>query len=368
MPQQQVLIIGCGVVGAMLAYDLSEAGFAVTVWESCAHPAQGATRASLGVLMAACSQKTKGDLVTLRLASLSRYDRLTDELTERTGIDLSYNRHGILCLYATDEKTRCQELIRVRQEQGLALHWLDRNAVATQYTQWRAQGGLYSPCDRAVHPVQLVRALVLAAQQNGAKFFWNQPLPSLDCLLPVDWTVVAAGLGCNDILAAYSKAHLGEKRSPLLQAVGGQAITMRVLDLNLQTVVHAEDANGDDINIVPLGGDRYWVGATVEFDRPDLPCDTNIALLRDRGAAFCPAFADAEVLETWAGDRPRPRGLRAPILGFLPGYRNVLIATGHYRNGILMAPVTARITCDLISCGDSDLPWRTFSLDRVNVS
>jgi glycine oxidase len=115
-----------------------------------------------------------------------------------------------------------------------------------------------------------------------------------------------------------------------------------------------------------MGGDRYWVGATVEFEatksNQQLPMATNIPLLLESAIGFCPEFAKAEVLKTWAGDRPRPKANKAPILGFLPNHPHVLLAIGHYRNGILMAPVTAQITRDLILHGNSHFPWRKFSL------
>jgi glycine oxidase len=99
------------------------------------------------------------------------------------------------------------------------------------------------------------------------------------------------------------------------------------------------------------------------------------SLLLDRAQQFCPAFSTAAVIKTWAGDRPRPANQPAPILGFLPATANrhdrsqspaspaqVILATGHYRNGVLMAPVTAAIVRDLITTGDSSLPWQKFQL------
>ncbi|NJR42033.1 MAG: FAD-binding oxidoreductase, partial [Akkermansiaceae bacterium] len=85
MLQKQVVIVGCGVVGAAIAYQLSRSSLAVQVIEARSQPAMGATGAALGVLMAVCSQKPDGDLVRLRLASLSLYDRLISDLIAETG-------------------------------------------------------------------------------------------------------------------------------------------------------------------------------------------------------------------------------------------------------------------------------------------
>jgi glycine oxidase len=357
MRQKQVVIVGCGVVGATIAYQLSRLSFAVQVIEARSQPGMGATGAALGVLMAICSQKPDGDLVKLRLASLSRYDRLIADLIAETGLDIPYNRAGILSLYhAPDVAAKWLPTILARQTQGFSLDWLDTEALRSQYPQLKASSGMYSGCDRALNPTKLVQALVQAAQQLGADFVFNQPVEKLADLPKSDWTVITAGLGSNQLLDFGDRGD-----APLLIPVGGQAIEVYLPGLNVAQVIHAVDADGSDINIVPLGQDRYWIGATVEFDPTVLPRESNIAALLDQASQFCPLMSQAEVLRTWAGDRPRPRQVRSPILGFVPEHQNLLVATGHYRNGILMAPISAQIITDLITQGDSNLPWQGFS-------
>lgn len=357
MPQKQVVIVGCGVVGAAIAYQLSRSSFSVQVIEARSQPAMGATGAALGVLMAACSQKPHGDLVRLRLASLSLYDRLISDLIAETGIGIPYNRAGILSLYdATDAEAKWLPTILARQVQGFKLDWLDTEALRSQYPKLKASSGMYSECDRALNPTKLVQALVQAATQNGADFVFNRPVERLADLPKADWTVITAGLGSNPLLDFGDRGD-----APLLIPVGGQAIEVYLPGLDVPQVIHAVGADGSDINIVPLGQDRYWIGATVEFEPTELPRDANIAALLDQASQFCPIMQQAEVLKTWAGDRPRPRQARSPILGFVPGDRKLLVATGHYRNGILMAPISAQIITDLIVQGDSDLPWKSFS-------
>ncbi len=307
--------------------------------------------------MAVCSQKPKGDLVKLRLASLSLYDRLIADLIAETGLDIPYNRTGILSLYdAFDAEAKWLPTILSRQAQGFRLNWLDPEALRSQYPQLNAHSGMYSECDRALNPSKFVQALVQAAKQRGADFVFNQPVEKLADLPKVDWTVITAGLGSNPLL------NFGNGIAPLLIPVGGQAIEVYLPGLDVSQVIHAVDAAGGDINIVPLGQDRYWIGATVEFDPTELPRDANVVALLEKAVQFCPILREAEVLRTWAGDRPRPRQSRSPILGFVPGHQNLLVATGHYRNGILMAPITAQIVTDLILQGNSDLPWQGFSL------
>ncbi|NUN65321.1 FAD-binding oxidoreductase [Pseudanabaena biceps] len=351
-----VTIIGCGVIGAMIAYELRNTDLEVTVIEANSQPAMGSTGAALGVLMGACSSKAKGDLVTLRLASLRKYDHLITELTQQTNLDILYNRNGILNLYrSSNAETKARSLIEIRKEQGFELQWLDQNHIREQFPQWHTDGGLMSFCDRAVHPTQLVKALVTAAIADGVKFHWNEPVKNL-ADISGDRLVITSGLGSNPLISSI----IG--KSDLLQPVGGQALLVEIPHLNLQTVVHFENEDGSDVNVVPLGGDRYWLGATVEFDYEQLPRQANEKLLLEQAIAWCPLFEKAKILSTWAGDRPRPQGVRAPILGFMPKLPHILIATGHYRNGLMMAPITAQITRDLLLEGDSDLPWQPFCL------
>ena len=359
-----ITIIGCGAIGAMLAYELSKCKSAenldITVLEANTEPAMVATGAALGVLMAASSSRARGHLVKLRLASLSLYDRLIDELTIATNCDILYNRKGILNLYRSpDAEITARSLIQIRKRQGFEMQWLDREQISQRFPQWQTEGGLLSECDRAVHPPKLVNLLVESATKNGVKFCWNTPVNSLE-EISSDRLVITAGLGSNALLAPM----LINRDRDLLQPVGGQAILLRIPNLQLQNVVHIENGDGSDLNIVPLGNDQYWLGATLEFDNRELPCEANVSLLLEQAIAWCPSFADAEVLGTWAGDRPRPDGFQSPILGFVPDHPHMLVATGHYRNGILMAPITAQITRDLLLTGDSDSPWRSFRLER----
>jgi glycine/D-amino acid oxidase-like deaminating enzyme len=357
-----VTVIGCGVIGAMLAYELSkdsrETDLQVRVLEANPEPAMVATGAALGVLMAASSSRARGHLVKLRLASLSRYDRLIDELTAQTNCDILYNRKGILNLYRSpDAEPKARSLIGIRHRQGFEMQWLDRGQIQERFPQWQTNGGLLSECDRALHPVHFVKALVEAATQNGVEFCWNTPVANLTDITS-DRIVITSGIGTNALIAPMLK----NRDRDLLQPIGGQALLLRIPNLNLENVIHIENEDGSDLNIVPLGNDQYWLGATIEFENRELPRQANVSLLLEQAIAWCPTFSEAEVLGTWVGDRPRPDGFQAPILGFVPDHPHILIATGHYRNGVMMAPITAQITKDLLLTGTSNFPWRSFSL------
>ena len=107
----------------------------------------------------------------------------------------------------------------------------------------------------------------------------------------------------------------------------------------------------NDINIVPLGGNEYWIGATVEFPADDeniIIDEFKLDIVKQELIAICPALAQAKVLRKWSGLRPRPDGEPAPVIRYLSGFQNILLATGHYRNGVLLAPATAQTIREMI--------------------
>ncbi|MCL6432605.1 MAG: FAD-binding oxidoreductase [Leptolyngbyaceae cyanobacterium HOT.MB2.61] len=353
----RVVIVGCGVVGAAIAYELSQvAGLDITVLDR-QLPAQGSTGAALGVLMGAISQKRKGRNLQNRLTSLQRYNDWIPKLEAVTGRRTLFNRQGILRLcYGNEDLSFWKTLAELRQQQGWPLEICDRAWLASRCPHLnleRVVGAVYSPQDRQVDPTALTLALVQAAEQNGVQFKFNQMVTGADTSLsseqqscqqiytqntslPTDWLVIAAGLGSTPLTAALK--HIIEIRPVLGQAVHVQ-LQKPLGNLTFQPVITAEDTH-----LVPLGNGHYWVGATVEFSATPAELAPDRALLEalmQRAIAFCPALAEAEIVRTWAGLRPRPEGRPAPVVERLSNFRNVLLATGHYRNGVLLAPATA---------------------------
>ena len=161
--------------------------------------------------------------------------------------------------------------------------------------------------------------------------------------IAADWFVVAAGLGSTPLTAQLNQM-------VDIRPVLGQALQVR-LEHPLGNPEFQPAITGNDVHIVPVGGGDYWVGATVEFPTNGNEIPPNQELLesvKQQAIAFCPKLAQASIIRTWSGLRPRPEGRPAPIIGKLPGYSNVLLATGHYRNGVLLAPATAYAIREMI--------------------
>ncbi|HEY9863198.1 MAG TPA: FAD-dependent oxidoreductase [Candidatus Obscuribacterales bacterium] len=369
-----IVIMGCGVVGATIAYELSQnPDLKITVIDQ-NPPALGSTGAALGVLMGIISQKTKGRAWRLREFSMQRYETLIPELEGITGKIIPFNRQGILLLsYGEDELEKWQNLIDLRRSQGLELQWLDPDQVQVKYPQINPEkvlGAVYSPQDRQVDPTALTLALVEAAKSRGVKFQFGVKVESLETIktannqqvcqqiktsigeLNSDWVMLATGLGTTPLISTIPRENEPEKLINI-RPVLGQALQVRCLqplgNLGFEPVI-----TGNDIHIVPLGNAEYWIGATVEFPEhgDEILANSELLDLVLKGAiAICPALENATIIKQWSGLRPRPDGIPAPVIGNLPGFENILLATGHYRNGVLLAPATADQIRGMIGAG-----------------
>ncbi len=358
---QQVVVVGCGIVGAAIAYTLSQfPQLRVTVLDQ-QPPAQASTGAALGVLMGAISQKRQGQNLRLRLRSIQLYDSWVPQLEEMTGRTILYNRQGILRLcYVGDDLALWQQLADLRQQQGLALHLWDRAELAVNYPQLNLEsviGAVYAPSDRQVDPTAVTLALVAAAQQQGVAFHFDAPvtqaitiadrciqvLTATGAEWATDWLVIAAGLGSTALTTTL-------QQPVAIHPVLGQAARIR-LPTPLGNPAPHPVITGADVHLIPLGATDYWVGATVEMPNDLAAPIANEAAWAEvwqRAIALCPVLTQAMILQRWAGLRPRPQGRPAPVIEHLPGYRNVILASGHYRNGVLLAPATAERVSALI--------------------
>jgi glycine oxidase len=354
-------IIGGGVVGAAIAHRLStHPNLAVQVFEQSPPNHLEATGAALGVLSAVISSKLKGKHLKLGLESLRLYEALIPALIEDTGLSIPYNRNGILQLFFDAEDfARWTKTQSVRQQQGFILEHWSRSQLVEHYPELAgaiAVGAVYSPQDRQLDPMALTQAFIQGAAKHGAQFHFNRSISRFRidagedqqrvthlCMgsgqgehaISVDWVVVAAGLGSAALTQTLAQ--------PIqIRPVLGQALHLRcpkAMRINSPVI------NGGDIHLVPLSEDELWVGATVEFPDDKIILEPDPLALEElwqKAIALYPTLAHGEILRTWQGLRPRPEERAAPVIERLPGYQNVLIATGHYRNGVLMAPITAQ--------------------------
>ncbi|ABB57707.1 NAD(P)/FAD-dependent oxidoreductase [Synechococcus elongatus] len=354
MTPERLIIIGAGAIGACLAYELSaDPRYQITVIDQAAGPATGATGAALGVLIGVLCQRTKGRFWQLRQRTLARYQSLIPELEAAIGQPIPGHSGLLKLVMDPAERPGWEQLQAIRRQQGYDLELWDPSELHDRIPGVVADPfalAVWSPYDRQIDPTALTQALVTTAQQRGVEFCFNQPVQNLqrsgDREIVVndracDWLILSAGLGSTAIAQ-----QLGLELP--MQPVMGQALRMRwPNDRWPQQVITAED-----IHLVPLGDREFWLGATVEIPPDQIaiaPQPEYLEMLRSRAEQFWPDLKQAEVLQAWQGYRPRPLGRPAPVIERLTDWPNVIVATAHYRNGLLLAPVTAAIVQELLA-------------------
>jgi glycine/D-amino acid oxidase-like deaminating enzyme len=339
-----ITIVGAGVIGAAIAYELSRAlSAAIVVLEARSETEFAATGAALGVLIVQLSRRRRGRNFQLRQASLARYDTLIPELEAATGVEIPYQRRGILEVLTTPEAAiATQSWLAIHSDPSL--EWLEPAAVVSEFPMINPQvvhGALWAKGDRQVHPRRLTAALRQAAQQQGVEFWYHskvlevkqageQPLQlRLETgTLTTEYLILAAGLGTTPLAQQIN-------HPVLLQPVLGQALEFGWAAPPTLPVLTAED-----LHLVPVDPHRVWVGATVEGDRSTGDSQA-LATLREQASHLWPALKTAPLLRHWQGLRPRPCDRPAPVIEQLQP--RVWVASGHYRNGILLAPITAQL-------------------------
>lgn len=354
----RVTIAGCGVVGATIAYELSKVSeLEITVIDAQPAPVQAdltdcptATGAALGVLMGAISKKEKGRNLRMRLLGIQGYNEVVPELEALTGRKIPFNRQGILMLqFPDDNLSSWSRLIEVRRNQNLTLELWNQNRLKSEFPFLdRATAAIYSPHDRQINPVALTQALIEGAKLQGATFRFgtkvlgmhDRQVQTSQGAIASDYLVISAGIGSSQIATSID-----------IRPVLGQAIHLRLPtplgDRPLPVIT------GNDVHIVSVGESDYWVGATVEFPTEAgevLPLDrAMLDAVINQAIEVCPPLKDAELIRSWSGLRPRPQGRPAPVIEEIEP--NILLATGHYRNGVLLAPATAaEVKERIVSC------------------
>lgn len=367
----RVVIVGCGVVGAAIAYELSQVSDLDILVIDRQSPAQGSTGAALGVLMGIISQKVKGKAWHMRHQSIETYNRWIPELETITKTRIPFNRQGILMLLMADapeqhwHKSQWQQLAQTRQTQGWNLEVWDTTTVSVRCPQVQhpgVLGAVYSPEDRQLDPILLTQALITAAQHRGVKTQFGIEVSKIHSLpngqsavvingeeIFADWIIIAAGLGSSALTAGLQQ-HID------IRPVLGQAIQVK-LGHPLGNSEFQPALTGNDVHIVPLQAGitpptEYWIGATVEFanNQGEIPPDAELLKsVHTQAIAFCPELANAKIIRQWSGLRPRPQSRPAPVITKLPNCDRILIASGHYRNGVLLAPATAIAIREMIT-------------------
>lgn len=366
----RVAIIGAGVVGLGIAWRLA-ARASVTVFDRRA-AGSGASHAAAGML-AACCEAEPGEeaLVALGRESQARWPAFAAELLRASGIDVELREEGTLVLALTaDDQAEIGHRLEFQRRLDLPLEWLSAAAVRARepHLAGKISGALFSPQDHQVDNRKLAQALRVAAEAAGVAIHEHRPVKEIlvqgsrakgvlledATTVPADIVVLAAGAWSRRI------GGLPPDRRPPVRPVKGQMLALQ-MDAAAPLLQHVLWAPG--AYLVPRRDGRLIVGGTVEekgFDET-ITAGGMLTLLEAAWRAV-PAVEELAVAEIWVGHRPGSRD-DAPVLGRGP-LEGLFYATGHHRNGILLAPVTADAMARLILDDVLDAAIRPFGLER----
>jgi len=365
-----VAIVGAGVIGLAIAWRLAAAGLAVALFER-DEAGAGASGAATGMLAAATELEPGGtDLLALALESQRLWLAFRRELEEETGIDLDYRDEGTLTVaLGREEVGRLRFRHELQTRAGLATRWLDGAAARALEPALRPSvtAGIFCADDHQVDPRRLVPALRRAVAARGGRLIEQVPVYSLDIAGgKVNGVVTPEGLcrAATVILAngawAGTRELAGDALAVPVRPLKGQALALRA---NARTGLPSHVVWTEQVHLAPKAGGRLVLGSTVEesgFDR-SVTAGAVFALLEGARRAL-PSIEDMEVEAIWTGFRPTSDD-DAPILGAC-NVAGLVLATGHHRNGILLAPGTAQAIGDLVTTGTMTGVAARFGLDR----
>ncbi|MFD9094130.1 glycine oxidase ThiO [Streptomyces collinus] len=369
-----VLVIGGGIIGLVTAWRAAQRGLATAVVDP--EPGGGAARVAAGML-AAVTELHYGEetLLALNLESARRYPDFAAELTELTGHDLGYRRCGTLAVALdADDRAHLRDLHALQRRSGLESEWLSGRDCRRLEPMLApgVRGGLRVDGDHQIDPRRLASALVAACERAGVVFHraWAERLDVVRDraagITTADGTALAAG---RVVLAGGSLsgrlAGVPDEVLPPVRPVKGQVLRLTVprrcapfLNRTVRAVVR-----GSQVYLVPRENGELVVGATSE----ELGWDTTVTaggvyeLLRD-AHELVPGITELPLTETRAGLRPGSPD-NAPLLG-PSGLDGLLLATGHYRNGVLLTPVTGDVMARVLADGELPPEARPFTPRR----
>ncbi len=352
MQKSDVIVIGAGVIGCSIALELAERGLEVTLVERGA-PGGEASSVAAGILAARIEYASDPAMGALSVESRELHAEQAARLREE-GLDVGFRRHGAL-LVAIDP-ARLEALARGYEAHRIAYERLDPEGLRALEPQLSSelQRGLFLPDEASLEPPRLLSALVASAEKRGVRLLRaiargvriergrarGIELEGEPRRLDGGAVVVATG-SWSSLLAPEQVEALAPLRR--VEPVRGQLVHLEAPSSLLGRVVFGEGGY-----VVPRGDGRYVVGATSEpvgFD-PRITAH-GVRHVLDRGLTLLPALERASFVEARANLRPASPDGR-PLVG-RGAADGLFLATGHFRNGILLAPITARLIAGLVT-------------------
>jgi len=357
-----VAIAGGGLIGGTIALELALAGMRVGVFEK-GEPGQEASWAGAGILSPAPENPATIAMVPLGKASMALYPDFVARVEEISDQNSGFRPRGTLqAIFSRDAARELSTAVALHHGWGLRAEAISSEDARELEPALNpdVEAAVLRPDEASVDNRALTRAVLEAARKSGAEIFsgsevkaiWRERQCCAGLLLANEkvsakWTVIAAG--------CFSANIAGVEAYAPVRPAKGQMVSLRADQITIERVLWS-----DKIYLVPRNDGRILAGATVEYAGFDKTVTAGgLEKILSPAIELAPDLARARVEETWAGLRPdSPDHL--PILG-PTDVNSLLIATGHFRSGILLAPITARLTREWITDQRVSVDWERFS-------
>ncbi len=375
MANKNIIIIGGGVIGLGIGWQLAKASASVNIYER-DRAGRAASWAAAGMLAPLAEAHTEeSELLALGSKSLALYPQWVEELETDAQMSIGYRVEGTLIVgLEADDTDQLRHLFAAQQHLGLDVNWLngsDARDVEPALSP-RVTAAIHCATDYQVDNRLMVAALQHAYKTSGGVLHENSAIGKIviengvaigvqtqDGFHESDMVVLSAGCWSAQIDG------LPDVIIPPVRPVKGQMLALQMEEgIDIKTVIRTVRArHPTSVYLVPRTDGRLIIGATSEEMGFDIRLTVGGMFELLRGAwEVVPGVYELPVLETWAGLRPGSRD-NAPILGKTP-VKNLIYATGHYRNGILLTPITAYEIAKLILTDETSETIIPFQLDR----
>ncbi|MHB1500050.1 MAG: glycine oxidase ThiO [Candidatus Dormibacteria bacterium] len=364
----QCLVVGAGVVGLAVAWELAKLDLAVTVLERQPECGSGAAAAAAGMLAAGVEAGAPGPFLDLCRLSSKMWRDWAEQLFQDSGVDCELQTSGLLRVTSSAESISDLEVRRAWQlTQGIEvsqLLTLDQLRQEVAGVSGTVVAGLLYPDEAHVHSHRVTQALELAARRLGVRIETGVEVAAVT----VDRDRVRARTPGQDFEADFAVIAAGSWSGGLLAELGvrigvdpirGQIAAVRLPPGRLPRIVF-----GDRGYVLQKRGGLVLIGATEEVAGFDSWVTlAGLERLSQIASNLLPAAGEAAVAHSWAGLRPQSAG--GPLLGRVPASDRVLVATGHHRNGVLLAPASAALLGRALLAGADSAELAPFSPRRV---
>ena len=362
-----VAIVGGGIIGCAIAFFLAKAGVRPLVLER-GQAGGEASSGAAGLLSAQVHTDEPGVLFDLKLASRALYQLLAAELLDRTEIDIEYRELGHLAPALTEEETEAiAKRVTWQAARGLPAATLTAKEARELEPGLTldVRGAGWFPQDHHVNNTAVTQAFAGATIRLGGEVRTGCPVQDL---IAEGERVVGVRAKDENILADTVVLCAGAWSGQFEKAVGtalpvfpakGQIVVARKEAPVIRHVVY-----GAAGYVLPRATGEHLMGSTVEY----VGFDKGVTLegltsIMEGLLHLVPSLGTAEMAASWGCLRPAtPDGL--PILGAVPSRPGLIIATGHFRNGILLAPITGKLIAELITQGETSICLEPFRPDR----